>query len=244
MTRPFGPLGKGPSLNVLALDTSTTRAAIALALDDGTVLVAPTADDRQHGRGLLPAIRDLLQAGGLTVARLDAIAVGLGPGSYTGLRVGLTAAKTIAFALGKPLVGLDSLEVLAANAGTDALRVVVVADAQRGDLFVADFVREAAGGPILRVGQTRVEAATDWAARLEPETLVLGPAVLRRGFVAPGSARLPADPEDHRPEGRRLIPLALAALDAGRLVDPWFVEPVYLRRSAAEDQWDAKAPSS
>jgi tRNA threonylcarbamoyladenosine biosynthesis protein TsaB len=231
-------------LNVLALDTSTTRAAIALALDDGTVLDAPPADDRPHGRGLLPAIRDLLRTGGLGVAGLDAIAVGLGPGSYTGLRVGLTAAKTLAFALGRPLVGLDSLEILAANAGDDALRVSVVADAQRGDLFVADFARDRPGSPWQRPGPTRVEAATDWAARLEPETLVLGPAVLRAGFVVPGSARLPADPEDHRPQGRRLIPLARAALDAGRLVDPWFVEPVYLRRSAAEDQWDAKAPSS
>ncbi|HWE35292.1 MAG TPA: tRNA (adenosine(37)-N6)-threonylcarbamoyltransferase complex dimerization subunit type 1 TsaB [Isosphaeraceae bacterium] len=226
------------------MDTSTPRAAIALGLEDGTVLVAPSADDRQHGRGLVPAIRDLLRAGGLGVAGLDAIAVGLGPGSYTGLRVGVTAAKTLAYAIGTPLVGLDSLEILAANAGEDVLRLSVVADAQRGDLFVADFAREGPGSPLLRVGSTRVEAASAWAARLTPGTLVIGPAVLRPGFAIPASALLPADPEAHRPDGRRLIPLARAALDAGRLVDPWFVEPVYLRRSAAEDQWDARSPAS
>lgn len=229
-------------MKFLAIDTATDRAAIALGLADGAVLDAPTTDDRRHGRGLLPAIRDLLRDGGVAVADLDAIAVGLGPGSYTGLRVGLTAAKTLAFAIAKPLVGLDSLAIVAANAPDDALRVSVVADAQRGDLFVADFAREGIGGPLQALRPSHVEAANAWAARLEPGTAVLGPALLRPGFTPPPGAIVPADPGHHRPDPRRLIPLARAALEAGQVVDPWFVEPVYLRRSAAEDQWDARDP--
>ncbi len=94
---------------------------------------------RRHGRGLIPAIAALLALEGLAVADLDAVAVGLGPGSYTGLRIGLTAAKTLAYAAGKPLVPLDSLEAIARNAPDDARQVVVAVDAQRGDAYLAEF---------------------------------------------------------------------------------------------------------
>ncbi len=117
----------------------------------------------------------MLKAEGLTVADLGAIAVGLGPGSYTGLRIGLTAAKCLAFAAGKPLIGLDSLEAIARNAPEDCLQVAVAIDAQRGDAYVARFAREAPDLPLLRIDETRVEALEPWAAGLKPGTLVLGP---------------------------------------------------------------------
>src|SRR4051794_8320527 len=97
-------------MNLLALDTSTPVAAVALARGDGDVLVAPSDPDPRHGRALLPMVRDLLARSGLALRDLDVLAVGLGPGSYTGLRIGLTAAKTLAYATGVPLIGLDSLE--------------------------------------------------------------------------------------------------------------------------------------
>src|SRR4051794_26395153 len=103
-------------LNILAIDTSTTRAAVAISTRGGAVHVAPDGGDRRHGRSLLPGVRAVLGAAGLAAGDLDFMAVGLGPGSYTGLRIGLTAAKTLAYATGRPLVGLDSLEVIARNA--------------------------------------------------------------------------------------------------------------------------------
>ena len=226
-------------LIVLALDTSTPRAALALARADGSVVVAATDPVQRHGRGLIPAIRDLLRAAGLRVGDLEALAVGLGPGSYTGLRVGVTAAKVLAYAAGRPLVGFDSLEAIARNAPPDALRVAVVADAQRGDLFAADFRRDSAGGTLDRLAPTRVEPAGRWASALEPGTLVLGPGLDRLMLDLPDSVTL-APPELGEPLGAGLAQLALALLAAGRCDAPWFLEPVYLRRSAAEDQWDAR----
>jgi tRNA threonylcarbamoyladenosine biosynthesis protein TsaB len=226
-------------LIILAIDTSTLRAAVALARPGGPVRVAPPDPDRRHGRGLVPSISRLLEEEGLGAADLEAVAIGLGPGSYTGLRIGLTAAKCLAFVANKPLVGLDSLEAIARNAPEDALRVAVAADAQRGDAYVAEFSRGRPGAPLFRVGPTRIEPLGPWSFGLEPDTLVLGPALDRLDVDWPASLRR-GTPDQGHPDGSRLIPLAIEAYEAGRRVDPFFVEPVYLRRSAAEDQWERR----
>jgi tRNA threonylcarbamoyladenosine biosynthesis protein TsaB len=226
-------------LIILAIDTSTLRAAVALGRPGGPTRVAPPDPDRRHGRGLVPALAAMLEEEGLTPADLDAVAVGLGPGSYTGLRIGLTAAKCLAFAADRPLVGLDSLEAIARNAPGDALRVAVAVDAQRGDGYVAEFARDRADAPLLRLGATRIEPLGPWSLSLEPGTLVLGPALDRLAVDWPATLRL-GTPDRGHPDGSSLIPMAIEAYQAGRRVDPFFVEPVYLRRSAAEDQWERK----
>ncbi len=231
-------------MNVLAIDTSTRNAILALTCADGRVLTRRTDPKTRHGRTLVPALRDLLGQAGLRPRGLDALAVGLGPGSYTGLRIGVTAAKTLAFASGKPLVGLDSLEAIARQAPAEILRVSVIADAQRGDLYVADFRRETVGGPLVRVGPTRVDSTESWRGRLEPGSMVLGPLLEHVRASLPEHVTT-APTESNDPDPRHLLEMAREALDAGRLADPFFLEPIYLRRSAAEDQWDARpAPSS
>ena len=233
---------------VLAIDTSTPRAALALGRPDFDPRVAPpdadAAPSRRHGAGLLPAIEALLLAEGLKVADLGAIAVGLGPGSYTGLRIGLTAAKTLAYAAGKPLVALDSLEAIARNAPADALRIAVAVDAQRGDAYVAQFARAAPGAPLSRLGPTTIEPVATWAEALEPGTFVLGPSLDRLLPAWPESVH-PGTSDQGHPDPAKLAPLAFEAIEAGRTLDPFFVEPIYMRRSAAEDQWErlGKAPA-
>jgi tRNA threonylcarbamoyladenosine biosynthesis protein TsaB len=230
-------------LILLAIDTSTHRAALALSRPGLEPRAAPPDADlgkaARHGRGLLPAIAGLLAAEGLAVEDLGAIAVGLGPGSYTGLRIGLTAAKTLAYAARKPLVAIDSMEAIARNAPDDASKVVVAVDAQRGDAYLADFARNSPGAPLHRLGPTRIEAVGPWANALDPRTLVLGPALDRLLATWPESARVGTTDQGH-PDAARLIPLAREALEAGRFLDPFFVEPIYMRRSAAEDQWEAR----
>jgi tRNA threonylcarbamoyladenosine biosynthesis protein TsaB len=228
---------------LLALDTSTPRAVLAVTGADGETVTAAPDPAVRHGRVLVPAVRALLAAARLTLAELDGLVVGLGPGSYTGLRIGLTAVKTLAYAAHKPLAGLDSLDIVARNAPAAARRVAVIADAQRGDLYVADFIREAPGAVPVRVVPTRIEPFEAWAAGLAEETLVLGPAATLERVLAhlPATARLPNNPEAHWPDPHRLAELALEVWQSGRRDDPWFLEPVYLRRSAAEEQWDRKA---
>ncbi|MGP0066692.1 MAG: tRNA (adenosine(37)-N6)-threonylcarbamoyltransferase complex dimerization subunit type 1 TsaB [Isosphaeraceae bacterium] len=226
-------------MNLLVLDTSTERAAVALATATEFFGMKTPETVRRHGRDLIPQIGSLLEAAGLRAKDLDAIAVGVGPGSYTGLRVGVTAAKTLGYASGAELVALDSLQAIGRNAPEDALRVSVIADAQRGDIYVADLDRPASDSPWVPRGETHVEPMADWLARLDPGVFVLGPALesprilasLPEGLAAPAVFR-------NYPEGRRLIELAREVWATGRRDDPWLLEPRYLRRSAAEVQWD------
>jgi tRNA threonylcarbamoyladenosine biosynthesis protein TsaB len=234
-------------INLLALDTSTTRAALVVVPAGGGPARAACPDpdpSARHGRALVPAIRALLAGAGLAPADLGGLAVGLGPGSYTGLRIGLTAAKALAYALGAPLAGFDSLEAVARNAPADALRVAVVADAQRGDLYAADFARDRPGAPLARAAPTRVVPLDRWAAALPDGAFVLGPAltVPRLADLVPARARHPDDPAANRPDPLRLAAFARDVWLSGRRDDPWFLEPVYLRRSAAEEQWDRLRP--
>ncbi len=229
------------SWNLLALDTSTLRAAAALGRRDGETFAAGPDPGRRHASGLLPAVRELLRSAGISARELDAIAVGLGPGSFTGLRVGLAAAKALAYAIGCPLVGLDSLEVVAQNAPPEALSVRVASDAQRGELYAADFARPAPGQPLRRTGPTRIEASEAWLARLAPGDYALGPALERPALATPDGVLRVAPGLDH-PAPAPLLCLARAALAAGRRDDPWALEPIYLRRSAAEEKRDAVGP--
>ena len=229
--------------NLLVIDTSTPRAVLAVATTEGQVFLATPDPSARHGRVLVPAIRDLLDRAGLAALALDGFVVGLGPGSYTGLRIGLTAAKTLAYAAGKPLAGFDSLEGVARNAPDDAVHVSAIADAQRGALYAADFTRDHPGAPLRRILPTRVVALAEWSANLPVGAFVLGPAAAIGKLAAaiPACARRPDDPDDHWPQPVRIAELAVEVWQSGRRDDPWFLEPVYLRRSAAEDLWEARA---
>lgn len=226
---------------LLALDTSTTQAALSVFRLEGDQVVVGRPDPTvRHGRTLVPAIQSLLAEAHIDIGSLGGLIVGLGPGSYTGLRIGLTVAKTLSYALGKGLATFDSLEAVARNAPKDALRVAVIGDAQRGDLYAAEFHRTAPGGCLVRESETRVVSREEWTATVQAGTFVLGPALLvpRLAGVVPSGAVTPDDPGANLPQPETIATLAREIWRSGQRSDPWFLEPVYLRRSAAEEQWD------
>ncbi|NYF26384.1 tRNA (adenosine(37)-N6)-threonylcarbamoyltransferase complex dimerization subunit type 1 TsaB [Sporosarcina sp. JAI121] len=131
----------------LGLDTANTPISVAI-VKDGELLVEETsAMPINHSLRAMPAIEELLTKAGLTPSNLDAIAVSEGPGSYTGARIGVTIAKTLAWTLGKPLVGVSTLKALAANALFFNGLICPIVDARRGNVY-AGVYRQEDGQPI------------------------------------------------------------------------------------------------
>jgi len=146
---------------LLALDTSTP--AVTVALHDGTGVVAEhtVIDARRHTELVAPSIAGVLGDAGADRRDLDAIVVGVGPGPFTGLRIGLVTARTLGAALGIPVSGVCSLDVIAAEAAVDG-SLVVVTDARRKEVYVASYTggRRTAGPDVVAPGA----AATDLPA--------------------------------------------------------------------------------
>ncbi|WP_198412313.1 tRNA (adenosine(37)-N6)-threonylcarbamoyltransferase complex dimerization subunit type 1 TsaB [Nocardioides mangrovicus] len=198
---------------LLAFDTATAR--VTVALHDGEQVVATfTADEQmRHGEMLAPGIASVLEQAGAITTDVTAVAVGVGPGPFTGLRVGLVTARTMSLALGIPVYGVCTLDVLAAEAVDGGLSDFVVAsDARRKEVYLARYVDG---------------ARHDEPAVLSPATAATDEPVVGRGAVLYPEAF----PDARRPELPSAAVLCdLVVAERYPLVDP---EPMYLRRPDA-----------
>ncbi|GGT88984.1 MULTISPECIES: tRNA (adenosine(37)-N6)-threonylcarbamoyltransferase complex dimerization subunit type 1 TsaB [Streptomyces] len=205
---------------LLAMDTATP--AVTVALHDGGSVVAESrqVDARRHGELLLPAVDRVLKEAGLTLDAVTGIVVGVGPGPYTGLRVGLVTAATFASALGVPVHGLCTLDGLAHASGIEE-PFVVATDARRKEVYWARYDNS----------RTRVtEAAVDRPAEIAGQVAGL-PVVGAGARLYPEVFPDARDPE-HQSAGA-LAALAAEKLAAGTddFLDPL---PMYLRRPDAQ----------
>src|SRR5689334_17690430 len=122
-------------IRVLLIETSGRAAHVGLAEDGMVVGSRLLSEARRHARDLAPAVAEMLRAAGSQPSHVSHVIVGLGPGSYTGLRVGLMSAKTFSYATKAALIGVPTFETLAALALTEVEDVMVVADAQQNRLY-------------------------------------------------------------------------------------------------------------
>ncbi len=203
---------------VLAIDTCLFACSVAVV--DGERVLARRVEpmSRGHQERLAPLVQEAMVEAGLGFDRLDRIGVTVGPGSFTGLRVGLAFAKGLAAALSIPAVGVGSLEALAEP---ERGNVVAVLDAKRGQVYLQAF---SDGVPVSAPDALPIETAAARLAEFAPDTLIgTGAALL--ADVRPGVRVVPADVTD---------PVAVARLAAGRSPVP--PRPLYLRAP------DAKLP--
>jgi tRNA threonylcarbamoyladenosine biosynthesis protein TsaB len=124
-------------VRLLAVDTTTPRGSVALVSEAGVEAEARVGTAEGHSRWLLPAVDVLLRGLDVRAGDLDAFAVTVGPGSFTGLRVGLSSVQGLALACGRPCIGVSALDVLASAAAGSAPAVVALMDAFRGELYSA-----------------------------------------------------------------------------------------------------------
>ena len=220
-------------MRTLLLDTSTERGVIGLA-EDLTLLhqqVLPA--DRRHARDLIPAVNSACEAIDWKLRTVELLAVGAGPGSYTGLRVGVAAVKALALTNKASIIALDSLEVVACRAGT-APRICAVADAQQQRIYTAWF-RSDEPGMTARTSPTELHSTEEWLASLQPGDVVTGPAVGRWVDRIPPACRIVIE-DERLPNAESLLALCRREFTAGRFVDLHGLEPIYLRPSAAEER--------
>jgi tRNA threonylcarbamoyladenosine biosynthesis protein TsaB len=223
---------------VLILETSSRIGYVAVAQGDELRGVRRLEETRRHARDLAPAMKELLAEQTWRPRDVQSVIVSRGPGSYTGLRVGIMSAKTFAYAAGCTLIAVDTFAALALQAPPSVSRIDVLADAQQDKVYVQSFVRSAEDWQ--PISELSIRKFADWLAAREPSAWVTGPGLLKWASHLPAEVpQVEASLWEPRPAS--LLRLGLARYHAGKRDDPWTVEPLYLRPSSAEEQWRARS---
>lgn len=224
----------------LGIETSQRQGTVALVRDgkylDERIL---STGGRRHAQSLVAEIDVMLREHDATPADCDVVAVSIGPGSFTGLRVGVVCAKTFAYATGCHLTSVDTLCAIASNSPADVSQVHVVSDAQRGELYLGRYAR-AADEKWSATAEIEVVDGEQWCGLLSDTDVVTGPG------LAPWESRLAGVchvlPEALRiPQASAVARIGEQRSRSGQHDDPWTLEPFYIRKSAAEEKWDARA---
>jgi tRNA threonylcarbamoyladenosine biosynthesis protein TsaB len=227
-------------MHVLAFDTATDVVSVALGRDGEPLGALQFAAGHEHAERLVPAIAAVCDGTGVGLDRLAAIAVGIGPGRFTGLRVGVTTAKVMAQALGIPVVGIGSLDLVAYPLHHARRDVVAIIDARRKEVFWARY-RPVPGG-LARVTEDAVDPPRDVVAELAvdgTDVLLVGDGVerYRTEFAALDHVEL-AGPGHAAPSALALLELAQGRLEREEFVAPHELVPRYLRESDAAINWE------
>jgi tRNA threonylcarbamoyladenosine biosynthesis protein TsaB len=225
-------------MNVLALET-TERVGSVAAMADANLLCELRLDpQKRSAQSLAPGIETLLDRVEWQPSDVDLVATTVGPGSFTGLRVGVTTAKSLAYSVGADILGVDTLDVVAARAPRSVQILSVAVDAQRAEVVAQTFERGQDGWlrPTGLAGLVDVDA---WLGSLAPGTCVSGPVLRKLADRVPDRATV-LDPQYWAPSAAAVARLAVRDYDAGRRDDVWSLVPRYSRRSAAEEKWQKR----
>lgn len=226
---------------ILAIDTSTLVSSVALATGEKVVAELTLHTRKTHSERLMPHIGELLAMAEVGKQDITAVAVSIGPGSFTGLRIGLATAKALAYALGIPLVGVPTLAALAYGCPVSGTLLAPTMDAQKGNLYSALYrwhlgmLREVAS-PLV---SGHDELAAELAGHGEPCVILgEGAALFAASFRSAGLAL--GEPHVVMPRAANVAALGLKMLEQGISHDLMALEPFYIRRSEAEELWEKR----
>jgi tRNA threonylcarbamoyladenosine biosynthesis protein TsaB len=225
----------------LAVETSGRIGSVALA-EDGRVLDEETfPHGLQHAAHLLPIIDRLCHARQWRPSDLEHLYVSAGPGSFTGLRIGITLCKTIAFATGAKIVAVPSVRVLAENAPVKARDLVIVLDAKREQIFTARFHREDAGAEWTEAEPAHLDSLAAMLTRAPRPVHLLGEGIpYHRAFIPATEDGVIVTPEETwRARAATVAGLGWPMAQRGEFADPYRLTPIYIRRPEAEEKADA-----
>lgn len=219
------------SRRVLAVDTATEACSVALAVD-GEIRERFEIAGREHTARLLPMVHGLLGEAGVTFAQLDAIACGIGPGSFAGVRIGVGFVKGLALALDRPVIPVTSLATLAAGAAASADAVVAAIDARLEEVYAGIYAIESGAPRALAAEQ--VCAPAELRATLPPRWIGVGSGWQTHGAALTAALGTPVAIDGAAlPHAADLLRLALPELEAGRMISADALLPMYLRDRVA-----------
>ncbi len=222
-------------MKILAIDTATEVGAIGLSENGKPVAEISFATREAHSSRLLPAVNSLLVVNQWTLEEIDGFGVSLGPGSFTGLRVGLATIKGLALALEKPVVGLNSLEALAHPLCPSPANIVSLIGSQRGRVYVEVF---RSGNRYLETVQPLEEVALGQLLDRSGEKLIwIGPGVLkyREEIAERGKNKTWSLTSNyHSPRGFAVAELAHREFERNQRLDLFSAQPVYVKPLEAE----------
>jgi tRNA threonylcarbamoyladenosine biosynthesis protein TsaB len=226
---------------ILGIETASPQVGCALGGQEGVLASFTAAHHRRHAETLAPAIEFMTREAQISLHEVRAVAVDIGPGLFTGLRVGIAAAKAFAFALRVPMIGLSSLDLLAYAHRWSNRLVVAVLDARRGEVFTASYRQVPAG--IQRLGPYRVCGPEVLVSELEAggeETLLVGDGALRYAGIFGSMKQVEVGTVGGQyPSPRDLVELAHPRALREEFVAPSELRAMYLRKPDADEAWAA-----
>lgn len=227
---------------ILSLDTATLVSSVALVHNEKLVAELTVQTKKTHSEMLMPHIEQVMALAGVHKCDLKLVAVSIGPGSFTGLRIGLATAKALAYALAIPIVGVSTLEALAYNCPVPGALLAPMLDAQKGNVYQALYRWEKK--ELLEVMPARVisfdQAVAELGAGNQPALILGEVAVMNSEKLSEMSNPMAAAAHVVMPRAASVALLAQKKHGEGIYHDPMTLEPLYIRRSEAEVLWEKR----
>lgn len=220
-------------MKILGIDTATRF--LCVAVHDGAKTASLTLDaGKRHSAILIPTIQRVLDAAGLKPGDIDYFAGGTGPGSFTGIRVGMSAAKGFAWSLRKPVVGISTLDTIAHNAllSLRSLQqkatIVAALDAKRGHIYCSAYRFK--GGTLKRVSPYRLLSLEDFLKKIPAKSIILGDAaaLYKEAILRSGKNATVLDKDFWYPKAHTLIRLAQEKIASKKISSSFDIKPLYL----------------
>lgn len=229
---------------ILGIETSTKTGSIAVVSESGVIAQYSLNIEVTHSERLMSTVDRVLTDTGIPMPNIDGFAVAIGPGSFTGLRIGLATVKGLALALGKPVAAVPTLQALAAALPYAAYPVCPMLDARKNEVYAALYRFE--GARMVQVMAEEAVPVRDLAGKISGKILFTGEASViyrselerqfpEKALFAPLAAVLPS--------AAAVAEIGLALIENGQQSDPETLAPLYIRRPEAEVAWEKRQRS-
>lgn len=227
---------------LLAIETAARQGGVALARGAEILAVRAFSGDQRHTRQLLPTVHALLAEHLLHPRHVEVVAFTQGPGSFTGIRIGATVARMLKYATGCGVVGVPTLEVIAANAMSEVTaqtHIAAVLDAQRGQVFGALYQKDDAS-LLVEIDPPAIRDPQEWLTHFTAPTVVIGPVTARLAELDLPPEVSVASAERGEPRPEHVALLGWRRVVARQFLESHEIVPTYLRPPACEEVYERK----